>query len=165
MGLPGVSSTSLLEVLFHLLQVTGTTPAQGLKQQQSWAETLDCNSGTQHPCAQGEQGTAPCSKGKAFWDRHSDPLDTVGVGLGPGSARLDVPGSFKSAEAVSCLPGVMSPGRAVGTLSQEQGGGLQPEGSYLSATLSGCSDVMPRSSTLGSAGAAAAHRAPALHHR
>lgn len=44
MGLPGVSSTSLLEVLFHLLQVTGTTPAQDLQHQQSWAETHDCNS-------------------------------------------------------------------------------------------------------------------------
>lgn len=118
MGLPGVSSTSLLEVLFHLLQVTGTTPAQGLKQQQSWAETPDCSSGTQHPLA--ERGLL----------EQSGSLDTVGVGLRPNSARLDVPGCFKSAEDVSCVlvPAVMSPGRAVGTLPQGYGGGLQPEG-------------------------------------
>lgn len=119
MGLPGVSSTSLLEVLFHLLQVTGTTPAQGLKQQQSWAETPDCNSGTQHPLA--ERGLL----------EQSGSLDTVGVGLRPNSARLDVPGCFKSAEDVSCVlvPAVMSPGRAVGTLPQGYGGGYSQRGS------------------------------------
>lgn len=60
----------------------------------------------------------------------SGSLDTVGVGLRPNSARLDVPGCFKSAEDVSCVPvpAAMSPGRAVGTLPQGYGGGLQPEG-------------------------------------
>lgn len=106
MGLPGVSSTSLLEVLFHLLQVTGTTPAQGLKQEQSWAETPNCNSGTQHPCAQDEQGTAPGSKGEAFWDGHSGSLDTVGAGMGPNSASwmcLRVSNQLRRCPVCQCL--------------------------------------------------------------
>lgn len=63
-------------------------------------------------------------------------MDTVGAGMAPSSARLDVPGSFKAAEEVSCLQA------GLWGLCHRDRVGAAARGA-LSTTLSGCSDGCP----------------------
>lgn len=141
MGLPGVSSTSLLEVLFHLLQVTGTTPAQGLQQQQSWAETHNCNShktNRKQPLAARERPFGTDIQVLWIlqvlgWDRAQPGWMCLGVSNG---LRAWCEGAWCDVSRLGC-----------GDSATGTGWGATARG-VLSTSLSGCSNVIPRSSIL-----------------